>query len=126
MRNVRWWVLFLAGCGPPVSKDVLVGVSDELARVGHPFGTFRSVEVVDWKRGDPETRRRWADVEVRYVRGIRPEPNTMLVRVYQESVAPCRIALDVLSDDGPDPFLLDNPTASDLIGRRLCRMIEAE
>lgn len=125
MRIVSWWLLAV-GCGPPVPKDVLLRISDDLASIGHPFGRFESVDVTDWRRGAPEDHERYADLEVRYVRGIRPEPNTMWVRVYQESIEPCRIAIDVLSDDGPDPFLLDNEAASDVIGRRLCRAIEAD
>ena len=35
-----------------------------------------------------------------------------------------QIGIDVLSDDGPNPFLLDNRVASDAVGRRLCRELE--
>jgi hypothetical protein len=37
------------------------------------------------------------------------------VRIYQESVEPCRISVDVLPDDGPNPWLL----ASKLKGNEL-------
>ena len=123
---LRWAaLLFLAGCGPPIPKDLLAGISDDLSAIGHPFGRFESVELIDWRRGKPEDRQRYADVAVRYVRGIRPEANVMVVRVYQESILPCRITVDVLSDDGPNPVLLDNRAASNVVGDRLCRAIEA-
>jgi hypothetical protein len=122
----RWVLLLLAaGCGPPIPKDVLLGISDDLSAIGHPFGRFDSVEVIDWRNGKPEDRQRYADVAVRYVRGIRPEPNVMVVRVYEESVLPCKISVDVLSDDGPDPFLLDNRAASNVVGDRLCQALDA-
>lgn len=126
MRDTLWCGLvgaLLVACGPPVKKELLREISDDLAKVGHPFGEFQEVKIVDWRKGNPLERKRYVDVEVRYVRGLRPEPNTMLVRLYQESVKPCRIELDVLSDDGPNPWLLDNKLASQAIGRTLCKAV---
>lgn len=117
----RWLALGMAACGPPIHRDAVRGIADDLSHVGHPFGRFQEVEIVDWKRGKPVKDKRYVDIEVRYLRGLRPEPNTMLVRVYQRSVSPCKIEVDVLSDDGPDPFLLDNRLMSGVMGDALCR-----
>ena len=127
MRTLSLLVLFsLASCGPPIRNDAVRGVSDDLARVGHPFGRFEAVDITGFKRGNAVKHKRYVDLEIRYVRGLRPEPNTMAVRVYQESVSPCKISVDVLSDDGPDPFLLDNKLASNAFGDAICRELEED
>lgn len=125
MRRALWIAMgMIVGCGPPIHKDAVRTIADDLSRLGHPFGRFEEVEITDWRRGKAVKDKRYVDMEVRYVRGMRPEPNTMRVRVYQQSVSPCKITVDVLSDDGPDPLLLDNKLAANAMGDKLCREIE--
>jgi hypothetical protein len=117
------WIWLLVACGPPVHRHALRDISDDLSELGHPFGKYQDIEIVDWKRGKAEAGKRYVDVAVRYTRGLRPYDNTMLVRIYRESVEPCRISVDVLSDDGPNPWTLDNKLASRLMGNELCALV---
>jgi hypothetical protein len=115
-------LLLLTGCfsTPPVPRELVEAKAPALSELGHPQATYQGVDIVGWSNGAPEKGERYLDLKIRYLRENRPEPNEMTVRIYQESVDPCRMSLDVLFDDGPEPLLLDNAIASKAIGVELC------
>ena len=119
-------LLSLLACfeGPPVPAEIVEEVAPSLSALGHPQATYQDVEVVNFSTGSPEGGQRYVDLNIRYLRPGRPAPNAMLVRLYEQSLTPCKISIDVLSDDGPAPILLDNGLASSAIGTELCEKVE--
>jgi hypothetical protein len=116
----------ILGCGflegPPISQQVVDKVASDLCGLGHPNADFVSAEITGWQQGSAtvQTHDRYVDIDVQYQRKKSPTPNTMSLRIYLEDAHPCRVSLDVLADDGPNPVLLDNGLASDLVGAEFC------
>lgn len=108
--------------GPPISQRVIDKVAGDLCGLGHPNATFVSAEMTGWQQGSytVKTHDRYVDIDVKYQRKKSPTPNTMTLRIYVDSPAPCKISLDVLADDGPKPMMLDNGLASELVGQQIC------
>jgi hypothetical protein len=121
---------FLLACsgalGPPVPKELVEQIAPSLSALGHPAAEYRSSEITGWSAGDAAKHERYVDVAIKYQRPERPAENTMSVRIYQESVEPCRISVDVLEDDGPEPVLLDNSFSSAAIGTEICDALAAQ
>jgi len=42
------------------------------------------------------------------------------VRLHIDSINPCEVRAEVLTDSGPSPVLLDNLIASPLVGGQVC------
>jgi hypothetical protein len=114
----------LACASPPIPQPVVDQVAESLCSLGHPNATFKSGTIVNSERGtfSQGTHDRYVDVDMVYVRSKKSDAgeHTMCVRLYLESVHPCRVSMDVLSDDGPSPWLLDNGVASDVVGEKIC------
>jgi hypothetical protein len=126
------WTLLL-GCDavrgllagpPPVPVAVIEEIAPALSSLGHPQADFVDVTVEAWSSGEASEHHRWVDAAIRYARPNRPEPNTMVVRVYLEQTEPCRASVDVLRDDGPAPVLLDNGFAAGVFGEEVCEVLE--
>jgi hypothetical protein len=119
------FVLGLFACSsPPIPQAVVDEVAASLSALGHPNASFEGAEVVNSSRGtfSSSAHDRYVDVAITYRRAKKSDaaPHTMTVRIYLESVQPCRVSLDVLADDGPTPVLLDNGLASAAIGEKIC------
>lgn len=119
-----WLWLWLACSKPPIPQVVVTEVAESLCQLGHPNAAFLDAEIVNSARGtlSKSTHDRYVDVAIRYQRNKKsdPNPHTMTVRMYLESVDPCKVSLDVLSDTGPTPVLLDNSLASAAVGQKVC------
>jgi hypothetical protein len=113
-------VLACAG-PPPIQQAVVDKVASDLCGLGHPNGTFVSGEITDWSRGElsDKAHDRYVDVAIRYDRPNDPG-HTMNVRLYLDKIKPCKVSIDVLDDDGPNPVLLDNGLASEAVGQAVC------
>lgn len=120
------FVLLLAACafleGPPISQAVVDTVAEELCNLGHPNATFVSSEMTGWQQGSltTKTHDRFVDIDVKYRRKKEDHDDTMSVRLYMENVTPCRVTMDVLSDTGKNPVMLDNALASGVVGKAIC------
>ena len=106
-------IVFLLACsgalGPPVPTELVEQIAPSLSALGHPAAEYRSAEVTGWSSGDAAKHERYVDVAVRYQRPEEPVENTMQVRVYQTSIDPCEISVDVLEDDvRPRIFLMSD------------------
>lgn len=116
----------LASCGDALlSDEIAAELGQRLCAVGHPNATCargRRIGSSSGGCGNRDKRDRWVDIAVPYTR--RDAPHEMVVRVRLKSVSPCRVAVDVQADDGPNPVLLDNPVTSKLVGDALCRHVE--
>ena len=62
----------------------------------------------------------FVDIDVKYRRKKEDHDDVMSVRLYMENPAPCRVTMDVLSDTGKNPVLLDNSLASGAVGKAVC------
>ena len=120
------FVMLLAACsflqGPPISEVVVNSVAEELCNLGHPNATFVSSTMTGWQRGSltTTTHDRFVDIDVKYRRKKEDHDDVMSVRLYMENPAPCRVTMDVLSDTGKNPVLLDNSLASGAVGKAVC------
>lgn len=118
--------LWLASCsflqGPPIPQPVVDQVGSELSGLGHPRAEFESATIVGWQRGSmtTTTHDRFVDIDVRYKRKKEDHADSMVLRLYLESPVPCKVTIDVLSDTGPNPVLLDNAVASNVVGQAIC------
>lgn len=119
-------LLSLVACGllagPPIPQAVVDKVAVELSGIGHPQADFVSSQLVGWQQGSATTTThdRFVDIDIAYQRKRQGAPDNMIVRLYLESVDPCRVSVDVLSDTGPNPVLLDNALASAVVGDAVC------
>ncbi len=122
---MRAWIFGLAGLtgcfGPPVPSGIVDDVAPKLCALGHPAARFQAASASSWSNGDMAAHQRYVDIAVHYTKGDKPDVKTMTVRVYVEQENPCKISLDVLSDDGPAPVLLDNGLASPGFGEKICK-----
>lgn len=117
--------VLLFGClGPALPPDVINEVAPKLSALGHPAATYQTAEAANWSNGAPEQHQKYVDLAVHYVKGPKDAPHTMNVRVYVEQEQPCKISVDVLSDDGPPPLLLDNSIASQAFGETICKAMK--
>jgi hypothetical protein len=108
----------------PIPTDAVLAAAEPLANLGHPNGTYTGAAIAgasggSWLGGGSHDR--YVDMDVFYDRKGRS--HTMRVRFYVHETDPCRITTDVLSDDGPQPILLDNGLASQEVGKELCRAL---
>lgn len=118
-------LLLLWACGDPLlTEQVAAELGHELCGLGHPNATCGEGRRVGWAGGGCANRDktdRWLDVAVPYER--KGTSHEMTIRVRLKSVSPCRVSVDVQSDDGPNPVLLDNPVTSKLVGEVLCSKV---
>jgi hypothetical protein len=116
---------FLLACGDPLlTQKVAAELGHQLCKVGHPNAECGQGTRVGWAGGgcaNKDKADRWLDVKVPYTR--KGEEHEMVVRVRLKSVSPCRAAVDVQSDDGPNPVLLDNALTSKIVGDVLCDQV---
>lgn len=123
--------LLLTACsfnvGLPEGRATQVG-KDALA-VGHPLAKFQGASVVGASAGGCGTGAgdRFVDIAIDYTGGLAKKPATMTVRFKLDSVDPCAISTDVLTDTGPMyPVLLDNWIASPALGATVCEALGAK
>lgn len=121
----RWIVaaVLVAGCqlSVPIPQGAVDEVAQEVSRVGHPAAKYIDASVVSASTGW-FNQARSVDIAINYKPVLSKETRTMTVRFYVESIQPCEVRSEVLSDTGPKPVLLDNQIASPLIGGRVCQM----
>lgn len=120
------WVVVLVACnflaGPPIPQPVVDKIGGELSGLGHPNADFVEAKITGWQAtgGGTVSHNRYVDVDITYQRKKETGRDVMTVRLYLESVAPCRVSTDVLDDTGPKPVLLDNGLASKAVGDAIC------
>jgi hypothetical protein len=123
-------LLALTGCTgvfSPLPVEAVVATGQPLAELAHPRGTFSDAAVTatstpSWLGGPAAAP--WVELDVRYQRqGVL---ETMRVRFTVHGREPCEVSVDVISDSGPPPVLLDNPIASRAVGRELCRALDGD
>ena len=97
----------------------LTELATEVCKIGHPGGSYIDAEIVGASTGllggDQSL-----DVAVKYSPLIGKKEHTMTVRFLIDSIDPCEVRTEVLSDTGPAPVLLDNQIASPLVGQMVC------
>lgn len=131
MRRPFLTLACLAGavaCGSllsPLPPEAVLAAAEPLAALGHPGGTYRDAAIAGSSGlacpgGDSP---RWVDADIRYDRkGV---TETMRVRFWVHSLEPCNITVDVLTDSGPPPILLDNALSSKAAGQEMCAGLTA-
>ncbi len=119
-----WLWLWLACSEPPIPQAVVDEVAVSLCRIGHPSAAFVGAKIVNSSRGtfSNSAHDRYIDIAVDYQRTKKGAvtDDTMLLRMYLESTVPCKVSLDVLSDTGPKPVMLDNGVVSAAVGQKVC------
>ena len=115
----------LSGCqlSVPIPQVKLNVIAKEICRIGHPGGTYVSASIEDFSTGILGEQR-WVDVAIKYVPLIRVKTRTMTVRFTINSIDPCEVRTDVVSDTGPRPVLLDNRIASPFVGQLVCDSVK--
>lgn len=118
-------MLWLFACGTPLLTDeVAATLGQRLCTLAHPNATCARGRRLGWAGGgcqNRDRRDRWLDIAVPYERKGRD--HELVVRVRLKNLHPCRVAVDVQADDGPNPVLLDNPVVSKLVGDALCAQV---
>jgi hypothetical protein len=107
----------------PIPDGELDAIAGEVSTIGHPGGTYKSTSIVGASTGllggDKSV-----DVAILYTPLIGNKEHTMTVRFLVDSIDPCEVRTEVLSDTGPKPILLDNQLASPLVGQMVCDALE--
>ncbi|MFT5684857.1 MAG: hypothetical protein ACI8RZ_005802 [Myxococcota bacterium] len=103
----------------PIPDGEIDAIAQEVCKIGHPGGTYTSASVVGASTGllggDKSV-----DVAILYSPLIGNKEHTMTMRFLVDSLDPCEVRSEVLSDTGPKPILLDNQIASPLVGQMVC------
>jgi len=126
MKNAPLVALLAAGCQLSITipDGKLQDVAKETCTVGHPTATFEGARVVGFSTGwftDDQS----VDVAVDYHGVMAKKTKTMTVRFHVDSLDPCTVHTEVLSDTGANPpVLLDNWVASPLVGEDVCTAFE--
>jgi hypothetical protein len=107
----------------PIPAGELDAIAGEICTIGHPGGSYIDASVVGASAGLLGGQRS-LDVAVRYTPLIGNKERTMTVRFLIDSLDPCKVRTEVLSDTGPAPVLLDNQIASPLVGQMVCDALE--
>jgi hypothetical protein len=114
--------LTLIGCSEALlSEPVSANLGKQLCQLGHPKATCGEGTRHDWAGGglvNKSKKDRWLDIAVPYTR--KTVEHMMVVRVRVKKVSPCRVAVNVQSDSGPNPVLLDNGVTSRIVGEVVC------
>ena len=120
-------LLGLTGCqlSVPLPQGEVDNLAQEIAKIGHPGGTYVGSSVVNMSSGLLNDARS-VDVAIRYQPALSKKEQTLTVRLYVESVSPCSVRSEVLSDTGPKPILLDNQLAAPHVGRMVCDLFRTE
>lgn len=124
-RWPRAGLVLLAACQitMPVPEGELNTIAEKVTKIGHPGGQYISAAVVGassgWFNQD-----RYVDISVVYTPALTDKEHTMTVRFHVETVSPCHVRTDVLSDTGPKPRLLDNQYAAPRVGQMVCDMLD--
>jgi hypothetical protein len=107
--------------GPYPDEVFLQGAQKSFA-LGHPNADWRSAKVTNHQgfEGSP-THDTYVDVDVTYDKA--GMEHHMMLRFYVESTEPCIMTVDVLSDTGPMPILLDNAISAEEVGKEMCEAI---
>jgi hypothetical protein len=118
-------LVLLAGCQVtlPVPDGELDVVATKVCKIGHPGGSYLGASVVGASSGWFNSSR-YVDVSIAYQPALTEEERTMTVRFHVETVSPCQVRTEVLSDTGPKPRLLDNQYAAPLVGQMVCDMLD--
>ena len=124
-RVYMWWVaLALTGCqiNMPIPEGELDTVGEKVCRIGHPGASYSGSSVVGAASGWVN-KSRSVDVAIAYTPALSQDERTMTVRFLVETVSPCQVRTQVLSDTGPKPRLLDNQYAAPRVGQMVCDML---
>lgn len=131
------WILWAGGLAcsewaePALLTEVVAAeVGQRLCAAGHPQATCGAGRLEEASLGgwpsDPEGRPQ-VDLVVPYTKvGKKGQPDTeytLRLRLRVTQLQPCRASVEVRSDDGPKPILLDNALSSRLAGDALCRAL---
>ena len=118
----------LFACNGPVLPDRAVAqLGAQMCALGHPNAQCGDGRNVGESHGPftlDKTKERWIDVAVPYKR--KGKDHTMVVRIHVKDFVPCSVSTNVISDDGPNPILLDNPLSSKLVGDAICNELGAK
>ena len=118
-------LLLLVACADPLLTDTVAAeLGERLCTMAHPKASCGRGYRKGWAGGGCQNRDRkdrWMDIGVPYRR--QDVDHELVVRVRLKNLHPCRAVVDVLSDDGPHPVLLDNPVAAALVGDALCAQV---
>ncbi len=112
-----------------VPEGRMTDIGKEALSVAHPMASFSKARVVGASAGGCGTASgdRFVDLAIDYTGGLASGSETMTVRFKLQSVDPCAIETDVLSDTGPmPPVLLDNWVASDVMSEIVCETLGAK
>jgi len=117
-------LLLLTACSVsvPIPEGELDVVAERIAKIGHPGGTYLSAAVVGASSGW-FNQARYVDVSIAYQPALSDSEKTLTVRLMVETVTPCQVRTQVLSDTGPKPRLLDNQYAAPRVGQMVCDML---
>ncbi|MEL6343353.1 MAG: hypothetical protein AAFV53_09460 [Myxococcota bacterium] len=127
MRRVGMMVgCLLAGCqlNVPIPAGTVDEIAREVSQIGHPAGKYVDSRVVGVSSGWFSAARS-LDIAIDYKPAIGSQKE-MKVRFYIDSISPCEVRTEVLSDTGPTPLLLDNQIASPLVGQMVCDIFNGE
>ena len=102
----------------PIPQGQLEEIAEEVCKIGHPGGKYIDAEVVAASPGLFGGQRS-LDVAINYDPLVGKQ-KTMTVRLLIDSIDPCEVRTEVLSDTGPAPILLDNQVASPIVGQMVC------
>lgn len=114
----------LSGCqiSMPIPEGELNTVGEKVCKIGHPGARYIGSSVVGASSGWFNESRS-VDVAIAYTPALSQEERTMTVRFLVETISPCQVRTEVLSDTGPRPRLLDNQYAAPRVGQMVCDML---
>ena len=95
-------------------------LAEDVCTIGHPLAKYQGASVVGGAVGCLNQSRH-IDLAIRYRGALASQDQTMTVRFYVESLEPCSVRSDVISDTGSiPPVLLDNALVSPAVGQMVC------
>ncbi len=118
-------LLLLTGCSlsVPIPEGRVDALAEEISGIGHPLGRYSSARVIGFSTGLLGGARS-VDVAITYRPALHSQDKELQVRLLVDSIDPCKVRTEVLSDSGPAPLLLDNQIASPLVGGIVCEALE--
>lgn len=124
--SLTLFTLACTGMSAPIPQGKLDDIARDVAKVGHPHGTYKASRFVGASSGGllSNTGGRYLDVAIDYE--VKAEAHTMTVRFHVEQYDPCKVRTEVLEDDGPYPILLDNFLAGPAVGAAVCDALVEE
>lgn len=106
----------------PYPDQVFLQGAQKSFALGHPNAEWRSAEITNREGSKASaSHETWVDVDVKYDKN--GMEHHMVLRFYVLGTEPCLMSVDVLSDSGPMPILLDNAVSSEEVGKEMCEAI---